>query len=79
MRCRVKSNTALDLVLGDLPDRTRVEIDPSIKQSAKTIRDLRNLPALPEIVVVTIPRERDPDSAVFVSKATGPTRTSPKP
>jgi hypothetical protein len=35
MRYRIKSNTALDLVLGDLPDTTRVEIDPSIKQSAK--------------------------------------------
>lgn len=78
MRCKVKNKAALELVLGDLPDRTRVEVDPPIKLSAKTVGDLRNLPALPEVVVVTTPRQRYAESPVVISKPTGATRTSPK-
>jgi hypothetical protein len=55
MRCRVKSKAALELVLDDLPDTTRVEVDPPIKLSAKTVGELRRLPALSEVVVVTTP------------------------
>lgn len=54
--CKVKNIAALKVVFGELPDRTPVEMDPSIKLSAKTEGDLRSLPALPEIVVVTTPR-----------------------
>ena len=78
MRCRVKNKASLELVLSDLSGRTRVEMDPSIKLSAKTVADLRSLVELPEAVVVTIPRVRYSGGAVVVSKPTGPTRTSPK-
>jgi len=78
MRCRVKNKAALELVLGDLPDRTPVEVDPPIKLSAKTVGELRKVPALPEVVVVTTPRQGYAERPVVISKPTGATRTSPK-
>jgi hypothetical protein len=76
MRCIVKNKVSLELVLSDLSGRTRVEVDRSVNLSAKTVADLRNLRTLPEVVVITTPRE--PRGAVTVSKPTVPTRTSPK-
>ncbi len=44
MRYKLKSSAALKVILGGLPDKTRVEIDRHVKVSAKTVGELRKLP-----------------------------------
>jgi hypothetical protein len=78
MRCKAKSVAALQVVLGDLPDNMRVDADPNISVSAKTVGELRKMTEWPENLVMTTPRERDSRSAVKVSKASVATRVSPK-
>ncbi len=79
MRYKPKSITALHIALGGLPDEMRVEVDPEIGMSARTVGKLRKLTAWPENLAVTTPQQRFPESAVKVSKASGPGRVSPKP
>jgi hypothetical protein len=57
----------------------RVEVDPDIGVSAKTVGKLRKVTAWPENLVITTPQERHPESAVKVSRASVATRVSPKP
>jgi hypothetical protein len=78
MRYKPKSSAALQLALGGLPDQMPVEVDPDIKVSAKTVRELREVPWF-ENLVITTPQERHAESTVKVSKASAATRTSPKP
>jgi hypothetical protein len=78
MRYKLKSIAALELALGGLPDRMRVEVDPDIEISAKTVGALRKLAAWPENLAIATPPDRNPDSAVRVSKANVAARTSPK-
>ena len=78
MRYKPKSIAALHVVLGGLPDKMRVEVDPGIQPSPKTVVELRKMTAWPENLAVTIPEERDPNSAVKVGKANVATRTAPK-
>ena len=78
MRYKPKSIDALHLALGGLPGKMRVEADPDIGVSAKTVGELRKLAAWPENLAVTIPQDHDPENAVKVRKATVATRTSPK-
>jgi hypothetical protein len=78
VRYKAKSIAALQLALGILPDKMRVEVDPDIELSAKTVGELRRLTAWPENLAVTTPQERHADSAVRVSKVTTATRTAPK-
>jgi hypothetical protein len=73
MRYRPKSIAALHIALGGLPEKMR-----DIGASPKTVGELRKLTVWPENVVVTTPQERDPDSTVRLSKASAPTRVSPK-
>jgi hypothetical protein len=56
----------------------RVEIDPGIGVSAKTVGELRKVTAWPENLAIMTPPERDPTSTIKVSKASIATRTSPK-
>jgi hypothetical protein len=79
MRYKPKSVAALHIALAGLPDKMRVEADPDIKVSAKTVGELRKMTAWPENFVVFTPPECDPEYAVRVSKATVATRFSPKP
>jgi len=79
MRYKPKSIAALQIALGGLPDKMRVETDPDIGVSAKTVGQLRKVTAWPENLVITTPEERRPQSAVKVSKASVATRVSPKP
>jgi len=79
MRYKPKSIAALHIALGGLPDKMRVEVDPDIGVSAKTVGKLRKVTAWPENLVITTPEERRPESAVKVSKASVATRVSPKP
>jgi hypothetical protein len=78
MRYKPKNIAALQLALGGLPDRMRVEVDSDIEISAKTVRELRKVTVWPENLAITTPQERYPESAVRLSKATVATRTSPK-
>ena len=79
MRYKPKSIAALQLALGGLPDRMRVEIDSDIKISAKTVGELRKVSVWPENLAITTPQERYSESFVRVSKVNIATRTSPKP
>jgi hypothetical protein len=58
MRYKPKSIAALQLALGGLPDRMRVEVDSDIKISAKTVGELRQVSVWPENLAITTPRER---------------------
>jgi hypothetical protein len=79
MRYKPKSVAALHIALGGLPGKMRVEVDPEIGVSARTVGELRKVTTWPENLVITTPQERHPDSAVKVSKASVATRVSPKP
>jgi hypothetical protein len=78
-RYKCKSIAALQIALGGLPDKMRVEVDPNIRVSAKTVGELRKLTVWAENLAITIPQERHAESAVKVSKASVATRVSPKP
>ena len=78
MRYKVRNIAALKVILGDLPDRTRVEVDRHIKLSAKTVGELRKMIDWPESLAITTPREGGSESVVKVSRPSIPTRTSPK-
>ena len=79
MRYKAKNVAALQTVLGGWPDRMRVEVDPGIGVSAKTVGELRKVTAWPENLAITTPSERGPKSTIKVSKASVATRFSPKP
>ena len=78
MRYKPKNIAALQVTLGGLPDTMRVELEADIGVSPKTVGELRRLAAWPENLAITTPQERDPNSAVKVSKASVATRTAPK-
>jgi hypothetical protein len=79
MQFKPKSIAALHIALGGLPDKMRVEVDPGIQPSPKTVGELRKVSAWPESLAVTTPQNRDSESAVKVSKASVATRVTPKP
>ena len=78
MRYKPKNIAALHIALAGLPDEMRVEVDPDLRMSAKTVAELRNVTAWPENLVIATPQERYPENAVRVSKPTLATRISPK-
>jgi len=77
MRYKVKSLAALDVILGGLPNQTRVQVDPDIAVSAKTVGDLRKVTTWPENLAIVTPRGQL-KRVVKVSKANVATRISPK-
>jgi hypothetical protein len=79
MRYKAKNVAALQTLLGSWPDRMRVQADPDIGVTAKTVGELRKVTAWPENLAITTPPGPDPESAIKVSKASVATRTSPKP
>jgi hypothetical protein len=78
MRYKPKNVAALHLALGGLPDRMRVNADPKIGVSARTVGELRKTATWPENLALTTPLDRNPESAVMVSKVV-PKRATPKP
>jgi hypothetical protein len=78
MRYKPKSISALQLVLGGLPEQMRVEVEPGIEISAKTVGELRKVPVWPENLAIATPQEHYPESVVRVGKANVASRTSPK-
>lgn len=79
MRYKAKSVAALQTLLGSWPDRMRVEIDPGLGVSARTVGELRKVTTWPENLAITTPPAPDPGSAIKVSKASTTTRMAPKP
>jgi hypothetical protein len=79
MRFKPKNIAALQVALAGLPANMRVEADPDVKVSAKTVGQLRNVSSWPENVVIATPQQSYPGSTVRVSKASHATRVSPKP
>ena len=61
MRYKPKNIAALQVALGGLPDKMRVEVDADIGASPKTVGELRKLAAWPENLVITTPQQRDPE------------------
>jgi hypothetical protein len=79
MRYKPRSIAALQVALGGLPDAMQVEADQDIGVSAKTVGELRRVTVWPENLAITTPQERQPGSAIRVSKASGAKRATPKP
>jgi hypothetical protein len=79
MRYKPKSNAALTVALGGLPEQMRVEADPNIGVSATTVGQLRQMTAWPDNLVITTPQEVYAESVVRVTKVSLATRFSPKP
>jgi hypothetical protein len=79
MRYKPKSVAALHIALGGLPDNMRVEADPNVEVSAKTVGQLRKVAAWPDNLAIAVPQERFPGSVVMVSKVTVSSRYAPKP
>ena len=78
MRYKAKNIAALQVALGGLPDKMRVEVDADIGASPKTVGELRKMTAWAENLVITTPQEHHPESVVKISKASVATRVSPK-
>jgi hypothetical protein len=78
MQYKPKSTAALHIAIGGLPDKMRVELDPGVGVSAKTVGELRKVTAWPENLVITTPQERYPESAIKISKVSVTTRYPPK-
>ena len=52
MKYKPKSVAALHIALGSLPDKMRVQVDPDIRVSAKTVGELRKVTAWPDNLVI---------------------------
>ena len=74
MRYKPKSVAALDIALGSLPNRMRVEVDPDIEVSARTVGQLRKVTAWPENLAIITPHEGQLKNVVKVSRANVATR-----
>jgi hypothetical protein len=78
MHYKPKSTGALQIALGGLPDRMRIEVEAGIAVSAKTVGELRKATSWPENLVITTPQEHYPESVVKVSKASIVTHYPPR-
>ena len=79
MHYKPKSSAALHIALGGLPAGMRVDADPDVGVSARTVGELRSVSAWPENLVVTTPPDARRDSCVKISRHHHATRTAPKP
>ena len=78
MHYKPKSISALHIALGGLPGHMRIEVEPGIAVSAKTVGELRKVTSWPENLVITTPQEHYPESVVKVSKASVATHYPPR-
>jgi hypothetical protein len=78
MRYKPKSIPALQVALAGLPEKMRVEADPGIGVSARTVGELRNVTDWPGNLVVATPHEPRSDDTVRVTTPSVATRFSPK-
>jgi hypothetical protein len=61
-----------------LPGHMRIEVEPGIAVSAKTVGELRKATSWPENLVITTPQERHSEITVKVSKASIATHYPPR-
>ena len=78
MHYKSKSIVALHIALGGLPAHVRIEAEPGIAVSAKTVGELLKATSWPENLVVTTPQEYYSESVVKVSRASVATHYPPK-
>jgi hypothetical protein len=78
VRYKAKSVAALQTLLDGWPDRMQVEVDEDVGVSARTVGELRKVASWPENLAITTPPDRSPEGTIRVSKASKPTRVSPK-
>ena len=78
MHYKPKSIGALQIALGGLPDRMRIEMEAGVAVSAKTVGELRKATSWPENLVITTPQEHYPEGVVKVSKASTVTHYPPR-
>src|SRR5215472_1310116 len=78
MHYKPKSIGALHIALGGLPGHMRLEVEPGIALSAKTVGELRKATSWPENLVITTPQEHYRESVVRVSKASIATHYPPR-
>jgi hypothetical protein len=79
MRYKPKCISALQIALGGLPERMRVEADADTPLTARTVGQLRKLDTWPENLVLTVPEQYHAASCVRIGKANVKGRVSPKP
>ena len=79
MRYKPKCISALQIALGGLPERMRVEADADTPLTAKTVGQLRKLDTWPENLVLTVPEQYLAANCVRIGKANVKGRVSPKP
>ena len=78
MHYKPKSIGALHIALGGLPGHMRIEVDPGIAVSAKTLGELRKVTSWPENLVITTPPEHYAESVIKVSRASVVTHYLPR-
>jgi hypothetical protein len=78
MLYRPRNVAALQVALGRLPGRMRVEIEADVPIRADCVDDLRRLPAWPENLALAVPGLPTPDGVVRVENLHHASRTSPK-
>ncbi len=78
MLYKPKNVAALQIALGSLPGKMRVEIEPEVPLAAKSVDELRRMQAWPENLSLTVPQALSSDSAVRVGSIHHASRTSPK-
>lgn len=79
MRYKPKGTAALQIALGGLPDKMRVEVEPGIGVTAKTVGELRQASTWPGNLAIVTPQQFDARSTVKVGRANAATRVTPKP
>ena len=78
MHYKPKSIGALHIALGGLPGHMRLEVEPGIAVSAKTVGELRKVTSWPENLVITTPQQRHSESVVKLGKASVATHYPPR-
>jgi Domain of unknown function (DUF1993) len=78
MHYKPKSIGALHIALGGLPGHMRIEVEPGVAVSAKTVGELRKATSWPEDLVITTPQGYYAESVVKVSKASIATHYPPR-
>ncbi len=78
MRYKPKGVAGLQIALGSLPEKMKVEADPGLGVSAKTVGELRKTASWPDNLVISTPGPSALAGAIRVSHASHATRTAPK-
>jgi hypothetical protein len=79
MHFKAKNVAALQTLLEGWPDGMRVEADPGLGVSAKTVGELRKVSDWPENLAITMPPGYSPGEIIRVSRANHSSRYAPKP